>query len=314
MNNVSNKHTFYQVLVLALMKRSISTIRIKKALSNATFELQSFDLRDANFLLSQQLPEEVLLSQRNWDEAKWYFDKNKSQGVAMRCINDARYPHYLRMIKDAPPMLFIKGNKQLNDYLPGVAIVGAREATSAGKEIARRISQFMAASGWSVVSGLALGIDAAAHQGCLDGNGKTIAVLAGGLDKPNPAANADLGFKILESGGSWISEHPVGVPPKKHYFVPRNRIQVGLSAGSIIVEAKIKSGSLTQAKFCVEQNRPLFAVVPHQTDNPLSLNSEGTIHMVSELGAIPIATKSDYLKIIENLNIQKKLLLNHSNF
>lgn len=314
MNDDKKDYTFYQVLILALMKRNLSSIKLKKLLSNTAFQLQSFDLRDANFLLSQQLPDEDLLSQRNWDDAKWYFDKNKSHEVSMRCINDPRYPQYLRMIKDAPPMLFIRGNKRLFDDLPGIAIVGAREATSAGREIARRISKFMASNGWTVVSGLALGIDAAAHQGCLDGNGKTIAVLAGGLDKPNPAANADLGFKILESGGSWISEHPVGVPPRKHYFVPRNRIQVGLSAGSIIVEAKIKSGSLTQAKFCVEQNRPLFAVVPHQSDNPLSLNSEGTIHMVAELGAVPIATKSDYLKIIETLNIQKQLLLNHSLF
>ena len=312
MNSDKKTSLFYQVLTLALMKRDLPPSKLKKLISNQSVGLYSFDLKDANALVSQQLPDQPLLTPKNWDDAQWYFEKNKSFGVSMRCINDPRYPSYLRMIKDAPAMLFIRGNKQIFDSLPGVAIVGAREATDAGKEIARRISKFMTENGWVVVSGLALGIDAAAHRGCLEANGQTIAVLAGGLDKPNPAANADLGFKILESGGCWISEHPVGMPPKKHYFVPRNRIQVGLSAGSIIVEAKIKSGSLTQAKFCVEQNRPLFAVVPHHNSNPLSLNSEGTMHMVTDLNAIPIATKADYLKIIENLNIAKQLLSNQS--
>ncbi|MEX1222316.1 MAG: DNA-processing protein DprA [Idiomarina sp.] len=299
---------FYQVLTLALMKRNVTSAQIKKVLLNPTAGSQSFDLKAANLLLSQQLPNTDLLSSKNWDDARWFYEKNKSHGVSMRCINDPRYPNYLRIIKDAPPMLFVRGNKDIFDFLPGVAIVGAREATDAGKEIARRVAKYLAEHDWAVVSGLALGIDAAAHQGCLEAKGKTIAILAGGLDKPSPATNANLGLQILESGGSWISEHPVGVPPKKHHFVPRNRIQVGLSAGSIIIEAKIKSGSLTQAKFCVEQNRPLFAVVPHQIHNPLSLNAEGTMHMVNDLNATAIATKSDYLEIIQKLSQTKKYL------
>ncbi len=301
---------FFQVLTLALMRARVPSNRIASLLREPIEddEFRNFNHVDANSLLERHSPSLLTLTGNDWEKAREFHDKNIAVDVSMFCINDPIYPKYLKVIKDAPPILFVRGNKQILSSLPGVAIVGAREATDAGKEIARRIGKFMAENDWVVVSGLALGIDAAAHQGTLEAKGKTIAVLAGGLDKPNPARNAELGFNILEMGGAWISEHPVGVPPKKENFVPRNRIQVGLSAGSIIVEAKIKSGSLTQAKFCVGQNRPLFAVVPHGEGNPLKLNSEGTVHMVKDLGAIPISTREDYPKILSILNNQKSVI------
>lgn len=303
---------FFQLLALALIKHGISGNKITSALESfSAQELSSrLDYNDANFILTRssfvKFPN---LTAKDWDDAKWMHEKNTSHEVSMLSIKEDTYPKYLKTTVDAPPLLFIRGNINIFADLPGVAIVGAREASSAGREIAKRIAKYMGENGWPVVSGLALGIDAAAHQGSLDANGKTIAVLAGGLDKPNPAANLALGFSILESGGAWISEHPVGTPPKKHHFVPRNRIQVGLSAGSIIVEAKFKSGSLTQARFCVGQERPLFAVVPNSPENPLRLISEGTLHMVDELGAIPIRTKFDYPMILEKLATQKSLII-----
>ncbi|PRB52589.1 DNA processing protein DprA [Pseudomonas sp. MYb2] len=299
---------FSHLLALALIKNGIPGSKIAAVLDSfSTQELSSrLDNNDANFILARSYSNNLLnISAKDWDDAKWTYDKNLSHNVKMLSINENEYPKYLKSILDAPPLLFIRGNFDIFSHLPGVAIVGAREASPAGKEIAKRIARFMGENGWTVVSGLALGIDAAAHQGALDAGGKTIAVLAGGLEKANPAANLDLGFNILESGGAWISEHPVGTPPKKHHFVPRNRIQVGLSAGSIIVEAKIKSGSLSQARFCVGQDRPLFAVVPNTIENPLRLNSEGTIHMVEDLGAIPVRTKNDYAKILSRLKDQK---------
>ncbi|CAI8985606.1 DNA processing protein [Pseudomonas sp. IT-232MI5] len=299
---------FSHLLALALIKNGIPGSKIAAVLDSfSTQELSSrLDSNDANFILARSYSNNLLnISAKDWDDAKWTHDKNLSHNVRILSINENEYPKYLKSILDAPPLLFIRGNFDIFSHLPGVAIVGAREASPAGKEIAKRIARFMGENGWTVVSGLALGIDAAAHQGALDAGGKTIAVLAGGLEKANPAANLDLGFNILESGGAWISEHPVGTPPKKHHFVPRNRIQVGLSAGSIIVEAKIKSGSLSQARFCVGQDRPLFAVVPNTVENPLRLNSEGTIHMVEDLGAIPVRTKNDYPKILSRLKDQQ---------
>jgi DNA processing protein len=302
---------FFQLLVLSLLKHGVPGNKITTLLNEHTTQLGAshLDLNDANSILALTPTLMPSLTIKDWDDARWTHEKNSSHEVSMLCINDEQYPKYLRSTNDAPPLLFIRGDLNILSALPGVAIVGAREASAAGKEIAKRIAKYMGENSWPVVSGLALGIDAAAHQGALDGNGKTIAVLAGGLDKPNPAANSALGFSILESGGAWISEHPVGTPPKKHHFVPRNRIQVGLSAGSIIVEAKFKSGSLTQARFCVGQGRPLFAVVPHELRNPLGLISEGTRHMVDELGAIPIKTKLDYPMILEKLKTQKNIII-----
>jgi DNA processing protein len=303
---------FPQVLTLLLARQSISSVLILDFLERFSAQIDGLapGYANARELLSSHFINLPPISKKEWDDASWSYEKNLTAGVTMISIGEGRYPSYLRRITDAPAMLFVRGNQDIFDELPGIAIVGAREASDAGKEIAKRIAMYMAERGWPVVSGLALGIDAAAHRGALDGRGKTIAVLAGGLDKPNPAANSSLGFEILEKGGAWISEHPVGTPPRKHHFVPRNRIQVGLSAGSIIVEAKIKSGSLTQARFCVGQDRPLFAVVPHAPENPLGLNCEGTIHMVQELSATPVRTKDDYFEIIKKLEDEKAHLSN----
>lgn len=297
---------------LSLLKNNISTQRVTEFLkSKKTILNELSTLRELNYLLEQEAAHlNIVLTPRDWDDAQWALDKNLNLNICILCITDEKYPKYLGLIKDAPPLLFIRGDIEIFSELPGVAIVGAREASIAGKEIARRIAKSMGENNWPVVSGLALGIDTAAHQGALEGKAKTIAVLAGGLDKPSPTSNSTLGFDILESGGAWVSEHSAGTPPKKHHFVPRNRIQVGLSAGSIIVEAKLKSGSLTQAKFCIAQGRPLFAIIPHEPHNPLGLISEGTIHMVNDLGATPIKTRNDYKLILEALHKQKNTIAN----
>ena len=256
--------------------------------------------------ISSALPE---ISDNDWDFGQKLYYDNISNEINIFVITETAYPKYLRVIKDAPPLLFIKGNLEIFNDLPGVAIVGARDTSKNGVEIAKRLASYVAKRGWVVVSGLAIGIDAAAHTGTITSGGKTIAVLASGLDKATPSQNADLADKILKTGGAWVSEHSIGVPAKKHHFVPRNRIQIGLSAGSIIVEAAIKSGSLSQARFCVGQNRPLFAVVPHISSNPYRLNCEGTLHMVEELGAIPIRSKDDYPKLIEVLETEREIII-----
>lgn len=303
---------FYKLLALVLLykfkvpqNRVTSILRESFSISNSN----SLTYIDANDLLHKHdlaLPE---LTQDDWFFAHKIYEDNINNGVELLSINQDTYPRYLKVIKDAPPVLFIRGNLNIFQNLPGVAVVGAREASKAGIEISRRLGNYLVQNDWVVVSGLATGIDEFAHQGALESNGQTIAVLAGGLEKPSPARNAKLGFEILDKGGAWVSEHSVGVPSLKHHFVPRNRIQIGLSAGSIIVEAKIKSGSLSQARFCVGQNRPLFAVTPLTPDNPLGLNCEGTIHMVNELGAIPLKSKDDYGKLLSVLMNEKKIIM-----
>ena len=298
---------FSKLLALALIYRlkvpqnKVNTIlREISGLAN-----ESASLHSINNVLKNHSFGKLHLTQSDLSFAQKIFDDNLKNNIGILSIIDDKYPKYLRLIKDPPPLLFLKGNNRIFDELPGIAVVGARDASKNGAEISRRLGEFLVKNNWVVVSGLALGIDSAAHSGALQGGGRTIAVLAGGLEKASPAKNSRLGQEILERGGAWISEHSVGVPPMKHHFVPRNRIQIGLSAGSIIVEAKVKSGSLSQARFCVSQNRPLFAIIPELDTNELNLNCEGTRYMVRELGAIPLKSKADYGNLLSLIEKEK---------
>jgi DNA processing protein len=224
-------------------------------------------------------------------------------------ISDPRYPSILRSIRQAPTVLFVRGSLDVLDRLPGLAVVGSRQATPNGREIARRLSMHFADAGWPIVSGLALGIDAAAHEGALQAShGLTIAVLAHGLHKASPKANALLADRILDAGGAWVSEYPPGKEPRKEHFVPRNRIQAGLSAGSVIVEGGRHSGSMTQAQFCIEQGRRLFAVVSAERSNPLGLYSNGPTELVDSGKAIAIKGSADYPIVMREL-VQSKTRL-----
>ena len=270
----------------------------------ATFSELRSRLAEEN--LSGFFPDE-----KSWNEAMLIIDKNDSLGIKSLAINSAEYPKYLRNIDNPPAVLHVRGNLDCFNRLPGVAVVGTRKVTPNGEKIAYRISAFLAEKGWAVVSGLALGVDASAHKGALSvaGQGNTIAVLAHGLERAKPVANSSIGEEILERGGVWVSEHPVNTPAKPAYFVERNRIQLGLSVGSIIVEAEPKSGSITQAKFCIKQRRPLFAVIPEDQSNRLNLLSKGTELLVNEMGAYPLKTKEDYPKVLERFAQQRALML-----
>jgi DNA processing protein len=255
--------------------------------------------------LSNAYPDE-----KSWNGAFDIRDKSENAGIALKSIVSNSYPNALKAIDNAPNVLHVKGDVSSLNKLPGVAIVGSRKVTLNGAKITDRISSFLADEGWVIVSGLALGVDAAAHKGALSTSAEcpTIAVLAHGLEVAKPAANSRLGAEILERGGLWVSEHAIGTPARPAQFVARNRIQLGLSVGSIIIEAEPKSGSITQAKFCLKQKRPLFAVVPHKNGNPLGLLSSGTELIVNELGGIPIRTRDDYPKMLARLNQQRLLL------
>ncbi len=219
-----------------------------------------------------------------------------------------KYPNSLAIVGQPPPVMYFKGDLDILVKLPGIAIVGSREISSAGTEITRRITTQCVKAGLVVISGLAIGVDAAAHRATLQANGKTIAVLANGLDQAKPRQNQKLGEEILENGGAWISEMPIGSRVFKNSFVQRNRIQVGLAASSVLIEAALGSGTMTQADFCLKANRPMFAVIPHKEGNPLALNCEGTVSLVSEGKAIPLKTKDDYDQLIKTTQDSKLYL------
>lgn len=204
-------------------------------------------------------------------------------------FNDALYPQLLREIYNPPKKLFILGNPEIL-VQKQIAIVGSRRPTPLGLEIAHQFAFDLAQAGMIVTSGLALGIDGAAHRGCLAAKKPTIAVLACGLDYIYPPRHRDLAAEILDTGGALISEWPPGTKPLAAYFPQRNRIITGLSLGVLVVEASLKSGSLISARLAMEQNREVFAV-PGSLHNPQAAGC----HLLIGQGAKLVTQASEIL-------------------
>ena len=211
------------------------------------------------------------------------------------------YPRLLKEISDAPEKIFVLGNfqnKQFADNLK-ISIVGTRRATSEGKALAKELAKKLSEKGIIIVSGLAMGIDTAAHQGTVEANGRTIGVLANGLDSIYPAQNENLAEKILESGGAIISEYPPGTPALPHQFLERNRIVSGLCDATIIIEAPERSGSLVTARLAAEQGREVL-VFPGPLHHP---NYKGSHKLIRD-GARLVASIGDVFEDL-NLNTQE---------
>ncbi len=188
-------------------------------------------------------------------------------GARMICRGDPLYPADLAEIADAPPLLWVVGNPEALQR-PKVALVGARNASSLGQRMARALAQGLAEQGFLVVSGLARGIDTAAHLAALEGG--TAAVLAGGVDVLYPSENTRLAEDIVTKGGTRISEQPMGMQPIARHFPVRNRIVSGLCQAIVVVEAATKSGSLITAKLGLDQGREVMAVPGHPFDGRAS--------------------------------------------
>ncbi len=198
---------------------------------------------------------------------------------------DPDYPHLLAQITDAPPVLTVLGDPGLLQCR-AVAMVGARNASTNGRGMARALASSLTEAGFVVVSGLARGIDTAAHAGALE-NGRTVAVLAGGADVPYPPQNLDLYRRIAETGAV-VSEMPPGTEPRAGHFPRRNRIISGLSEGVLVVEAAVRSGSLITARLAAEQGRDVMAVPGPPTD-PRARGANGLIRQ----GAALVETSAD---------------------
>lgn len=208
-------------------------------------------------------------------------------------IGDPDYPPLLHAIHDPPALVYARGSDVRLLCEPVVAIVGSRRATDHGRCVAAEIASFLAGRGVVVASGMAYGIDAAAHRGALQGGGQTIAVWACGLDVIYPPSHAELASRIEESG-LVLSEFPPGTEPRPEFFPQRNRIISGLSIATIIVEAAEKSGSLITARLALEQGREVMAVPGRAGE----VNSRGTNRLIRD-GAALVESGSDVLEIIE---------------
>jgi DNA processing protein len=204
-------------------------------------------------------------------------------------LTDPRYPPLLGALPDAPPVLFVLGAPSVLST-PQLAMVGSRNPTPSGAETAYAFARHLAGAGLVITSGLALGVDAASHKGALDAPGQTIAVAGTGLDRVYPARHKGLAHAIAVEG-ALVSEFPPGTPPLPHHFPRRNRIISGLSAGTLVVEAALGSGSLITARTAVEQGREVFAI-PGSIHNPLA---RGCHRLIRE-GAKLVETAGDVLE------------------
>ena len=218
-------------------------------------------------LYAAQLQEKglALLRHAIADEARLLGGLAKKK-MALVLREDAQYPPLLRQIAHPPHLLYVYGETDLTDRFP-VAVVGTRRASAYGLTHTREIAAELAQTGVCVVSGLALGIDAAAHTGALDGGGRTVAVLGSALDKPYPQENEPLMRRILENGGSVVSEYAPGTPPSRYSFLQRNRIIAGMCLGTLVTEGPRRSGALNTATRTLESGREVFAL-PGNVDSP----------------------------------------------
>lgn len=215
-------------------------------------------------------------------------------------VGDPGYPSRLAELPDPPLVLFVRGDAGLL-RAPQLAMVGSRNPTALGAETARDFARHLAGVGITITSGLALGIDTAAHRGALDAGGSTLAVLGTGPDRIYPARNRDLAHAIVAGGGALIAEFPPGTPPRPGHFPRRNRIISGLSLGTLVVEAAPQSGSLITARLAAEQGREVFAI-PGSIHNPLARGC----HRLIRDGAKLVETAGD---VLEELAPQLRPLL-----
>lgn len=237
----------------------------------------------------------VINEKRNMIDPMMEWEKMEKIGIKMTTIEDDDYPALLKEISSPPAIIYSLGNwKSLS--LPKIAIVGTRNPSNYGREVAKDLSSMLAKENICLVSGLALGIDGIVHKSIIDNDGYTAAVLGSGLNIIHPRTNMKLANEIIEKDGIIISEFPLGTTPLKYHFPIRNRIISGLSSGCVIIEAGQKSGALITARYALEQNREVFAV-------PGSIYQEGSVgpNNLIKMGARVVTNVSD---ILSTLNLK----------
>lgn len=225
------------------------------------------------------------------DRARVELEALQRAGARLVTWDDPRYPARLRAIAEPPLAFTVRGALDL-DAAPAVAIVGARRASSYGRQVAEELASELARVGVTIVSGLAAGIDAAAHRGALRAHGRTVAVLGTGIDRVYPSWHAPLAREVVAQG-ALVSEFPCGAPPRKEHFPRRNRIVAGLALATVVVQATLRSGSLGTARHALEAGREVFAV-PGPLGDPLH---EGP-HALIRDGAFLVRDAADVLEVI----------------
>ena len=245
----------------------------------------------------------------SWETAHKILELSRQHNIQIISRDNQDYPKFLSSIKNPPELLHILGNI---DALKkdSIAIVGTREATKYGISAAKKLAKIFVKEGYTIVSGLANGIDTAAHKGALENNGLTVAVLAHGLNTIYPPKNQKLADDIVKNNGAIVSEYPWGTNINRAYFIDRDRIQSGLSLAVFLVESNIKGGAMHTAKYCKEQRRALIVLKPEEYLNDSS-STLGNNKLILEKQADIVFDHDDDLDmVIREMNkIKKKLLM-----
>ena len=261
----------------------------------------------------------VVLQQRVSVSPDGEMEKLERAGVQVVTWQDPAYPPRLKEISDPPPVLYLRGDLRPEDER-SVAVVGTRRATAYGREAASTLTRDLARNGVTIVSGLALGIDAIAHRTALDMGGRTVAVFANGLDIIYPSEHARLA-RDIEAAGCLATEYPLGTRPKANQFPMRNRIMSVLTLGTLVIEAPERSGALWTVRHALEQNREVFCV-PGSIFSPVSQGTNALIQqgaklvmnyvdVLEELNLTVVSHQIEMRGLIEPQDESESLLLNH---
>ena len=279
-----------------------------KTLKNG-FYASSSELTRAG--IEQKIADEFIEARKKIEPER-VIENIEKENIKIVSIEDNIYPKLLKEIYDPPLFFYYKGEFGVEDEF-SIAVVGSRKCSNYGKQVVEQIVKELALNNITIVSGLALGIDALSHQATVEAKGRTIAVLGSGLDKNSiyPFSNRNLADKIIENNGVVMSEFPLGTAPLRYNFPQRNRIISGLSLGALVIEAGEKSGSLITSRFALEQNREVFAV-PGNIYSPISMGPNDLIKQGAKLvtTALDIIETLDLTKI--NVHIENKKLIPES--
>lgn len=273
---------------------------IKKLFQGEYLDLQfknNIDLNKyADNLSDKKKLEQTLLS------AEQVIEKCKSHNINILTILSKWYPINLRSIDNPPVVLYYKGKRLSQIHKKSIACVGTRKVTDFGINAVTKLVPNLVAEGFTIVSGLAEGIDSYSHRMCLENNGNTVAVLAHGLDYIYPKCNIELAEQILENGGTILSEYPPGTKADKFRFVQRNRIVSGLSTGVLVFECNEKSGTMHTVRFCFEQMRHVFCPVPSN----ITESTKGLFYLLENTNTIGIPSTNAYDVIVHGLGYTLK--------
>jgi DNA processing protein len=291
-----NEAYYYHALAIAT-RSGYATIKKYRATGGGSWEAAYGAFKEDTAMLEE--------NDISIPEPHEVYERMMSLGIRLVLAEQKEFPEALRHIPYPPFGIYLRGGElsstvlnAAQDGAPTIAVVGARRASADGKKTARSFARELATAGCTIASGLAFGIDAAAHVGALDAGGATVAVLAGGLDAIYPHSHRGLAERILGVGGTLISEYPPGVAPLAYRFIERNRIMSGISRGVLIVEAPESSGALATARYAAEQNREVF-VVPGAAS---ATNFKGS-HALIRQGAELVTSPND---ILEAYDIDRK--------